>query len=44
MNIEIDLAYEFVSQGLWDEDDFRAFILDFGLIFTGKKRYSKWQK
>jgi hypothetical protein len=44
MNIAIELAYEFVRQELWDEDDFKAFVLDFGLIFTGKKGYSKWDK
>ena len=41
MNIEFELAYEFVRQEIWDEEDFKGFILDFGLIFTGKKRYNK---
>ena len=39
--IAIDLAYDFVQQGIWDEYDFMAFVLDFGLIFTGKKRHNK---
>ena len=33
---EMKLAYEFVRQGIWDEDDFIAFVLDIGLNFMGK--------
>jgi hypothetical protein len=38
---EMKLAYEFVRQGIWDEDDFIAFVLDVGLNFMGKKRYNE---
>jgi hypothetical protein len=41
MSNELKLAYEFVRQGIWDEDDFIAFVLDVGMNFMGKKRYNE---
>ena len=41
MGKELKLAYEFVRQGIWDEEDFTAFVLDIGLGFMGKKRYNE---
>jgi hypothetical protein len=38
--IEFQLAYEFVRQGIWDEWDFQAWVLDIGLAFIGRKRMS----
>jgi hypothetical protein len=40
MKIRYDLAYEFVRQGIWDEDDFAAFVLDEVLLSSN---YLKWK-
>ena len=40
MKIRYDLAYEFVKQGIWDEDDFAGFILN-EVIETGN--YAGWK-
>lgn len=40
MKIRFDLAYEFVKQGIWDEYDFMAFVLD-EVLFSSN--YFKWK-
>jgi hypothetical protein len=40
MRIRYELAYEFVKQGIWDEEDFMGFILN-EVIETGN--YAGWK-
>ena len=40
MKIRYDLAYEFVRQGIWDEDDFAGFVLNEVLV---NGNYLKWK-
>jgi|APGre2960657404_1045060.scaffolds.fasta_scaffold340809_1 hypothetical protein len=39
MRLELELAYEFVRQKIWDEYDFMGFIFDVKLQTLGKRRY-----
>jgi hypothetical protein len=40
MRIRYDLAYEFVRQKIWDEDDFMGFVLNEVLV---NGNYIKWK-